>query len=202
MPPENWPEPPLLSSLLLENPWPLMVALAAVAVGMYLVAGRRDDRRLRMLTAVPLVLAGGVYGLASAVTTDREQLEANTLALAEAVTEPFDLETLKALTTEDARLLRWNREQLIAIARAAADRVTLDGYTVTNLMVEPPSEQYGRTYIAALGRAATRRGGGSFRTRWMLRWRRGEDGKWRLSEVEKVHVNNRSADRILSSLLN
>jgi hypothetical protein len=203
LPPTDWPDPPLLNRLLLENPWPLAIAFAAVAVVMFLVAGRRDDHRLRNLAAVPAGLAVGVIALGGMVTTEREQLEARTRALAEAVAEPFDLDAVRELTTEDARLLKWNREQMIAIARHAADRVTIDGYTVTNLMAHPESDRYGRTYIAAFGRAeSSRRGGGRFKTSWMLRWRRGDDGAWRLSEVEDVEVNNRSAERILASLLN
>ena len=200
--PPDWPDPPLLEYLLFESPWGLMVALLAVAAGIFLAGGRGGRRHVQQAAAVPLVAAVALPILAHFVRTDAERMRANTRRLVEAISDPLDMQTLRFLTADDARLLQWDREQLLRVARRASELVEITDYTITNLMVRRGSGRYGKTYVAVIGRANYRGGFGSgFKTSWVLNWRKGDGGKWQLSAVDEVHVNGRDAEDILRSFV-
>ena len=200
--PPDWPDPPLLPYLLFQSPWGLMAVLLAVAVGMFLVGGRTGRRRTQQAALVPLLVAAALPILAWFVQTDTERMRTNTRRLVQAVVGPFDIETLETLTTEDARLLRWDRERLFQAARRASEIVEITDYTVTNLMARYQGGRYGKTYVAVIGRASYRGGGygNAFKTSWILNWRR-DGGRWRLSAVDAVQVNERDAEDILRGMI-
>ena len=89
-------DPPLLQSLLLEGPWPLVLTLVGTAAVLRLLAARRRQRRLDVAALIALLLALGVYLLASIVTTNREQLLERTEQLVMA-TAPLDSPTIEIL---------------------------------------------------------------------------------------------------------
>lgn len=196
--PPNWPDPPMLEHYLLESPWGPAIVLAAVGVGLFIAGGRRASPLMQWVGGGAGVLLGvGLVLLAMSVQTGREKMVAGTEKLAEAAAEPFDLTTIEKLTTDDATLLGWNRQIMMAVARNASQRVSVDGYSVTAMDVIRDGPNRGRTYVAVIGRVRTELGGGGFRSRWIMRWRKEEDGRWRLAAIERVTVNGSDATDIL-----
>ncbi|MEM1356534.1 MAG: hypothetical protein AAGH88_16815, partial [Planctomycetota bacterium] len=61
-----------LSELLLENPWPLVIALLAVSAVLRTVGKRQDQPKAVSASWLALLLGLGVYVTATLVNTDRE----------------------------------------------------------------------------------------------------------------------------------
>lgn len=195
--PPDWPEPSLFQSYVLESPWALAVALLALAVGLFVAGGRRDQARLQWSSLVPLLAAVGVLAVSYAVETDRERIAGQTRALAEAVADPFDAEAMRSRLTEDVYLLGLGgRDVLMRVAERASERVRIRRYSVMDLRVHVQGARSGRSYIAVWAdtEGGQRYPGGWFRTQWLLNWRKEADGEWRLSGVDRVFANGQNVE--------
>ena len=60
--------------LLTENPWPLIVGLSVVFVGLVVSWWTRQDKRLLVAAAVMVLLATGVWELERRIVTEKERL--------------------------------------------------------------------------------------------------------------------------------
>src|SRR5690606_7680261 len=69
------PDPPPLEWLLLEQPWPLAVALALAGVIGFTLLSRRGRPAAAMAAALAcFAAAAGLWGLATSVATERERM--------------------------------------------------------------------------------------------------------------------------------
>ena len=71
--------------LLTENPWPLIIVLSVVAVGLVVSWWTRRDNRLLVATVVVVLLAVGAWELERRIVTEKERLTARVLDLRDAV---------------------------------------------------------------------------------------------------------------------
>lgn len=192
LPPTDWPDPPLLQHLVLESPWALALVLLLVGVALVFIARRsgRGHAGPAYVGCVLMALAVLVPIIAYLVETGRERIAQNTRDLALAPEDPFDLQTILDLTTQDVRLIDMDREGLIALAPRFEEVVKIEDVRVTNLMTVQDSETYGRSYVAVLGRFHSSQGISSpFKVQAILRWRREPDGKWRMHQIEQMAID-------------
>ncbi len=71
--------------LLTENPWPLIVVLSVVVVGLVTSWWTRQNKRLLVAAAVAVLLAIGVWELERRIVTEKERLTARVLDFRDAV---------------------------------------------------------------------------------------------------------------------
>lgn len=182
--------PPLWQWLLLENPWPLMIALVIAAVLALLV--RRQARahrgQLALTALILLVLAGGAYGLAAVVATDHEQLLDRTRQLVAAAHLPLrsaDLDDLLTpsvtLTGPDGRV--WMPAPVLRLmVERSVEHLGVSAHHIVSLGAESPNEGEGRSLLS-LTSYSKFEPGVPVPSTWELHWRRDRTGRWRVVEI-------------------
>ncbi len=201
---ENWPDPPLIETLLLEDQvFYVVAALIAVAIVIYVVSGRRQMPGLRRATAVPVALAIGVATVASMYETEREQMVLATKQMVfDATAQPFDIQRLESWMAQHFSMTagkeNFDRKRLLH----EAERVLgSGGYTVKDYWIhdlrahqETGESGTGLTYLVV----TIQSDGGTAKTRWMLRWELNADHQWMLAEAEMLKFNGQDPERIFS----
>ena len=153
----DW-RPPVLEHLTLENPWPLAGVLLAVAL--------------------PVV--------AHFVVSPREAMIAQTRGLIAAVTDPFNEAALAEGMTDGAQLAVGDynlpRAAVLELAKATLGRTPITATYTARLDARLDTPRSGKTL---LGITATLKDSGvpAVSMRWLLGWRLGDDGRWRLSRA-------------------
>lgn len=185
----------MLTRYLLEDPWPAVVVLGCVAFALLVTGMRRNRGAWHVAAGVAALAAGGVYVLAATVQTDRERVEQRTRELV-AATAPLDAPTLRQLIDDQAtvtlpggeplRLAGVLSDELIS----AVDRFAVESQSIRGLHVEAPQPG------AATARLDVRTVLGGdvhypVRTEWLITWRRGDDGRWRVAAVQWLEFQNR-----------
>ena len=183
-------QPPLLENLLFEQPWPLVVAMVAVAAGCWVVASRRQKRgRLRLIALGIIVLAGAVVAMAQLVTTDREYLLDATAELVAATQSPTNSQVLDQLIAADAVVTGPAGEvwleyaQLRSELQSVVDRHQIQEQRIRSVGAEVTSKTAGRSVFDL----RTNIGKETFipiRSVWALRWVRDDAGQWRIKEIQ------------------
>lgn len=195
---EALPPAPLLERFLFEQPLLPMAVLALLALIAVIAFASRNQRRRGVLVAVVLVaLAGGVYLLATLVTTEREELLERTEALIGA-TANVDRAAMGGLLTEDASLRTTGALERVLASIDGRDSIisrasqSLEGrYRVNTWEI---LDRQATTDGPNVGRTLVRVGvdvDGFSRTHyswWRLHWERGPDGQWRCFELEPLWI--------------
>lgn len=177
--------PPMWEHLLLENPWPIVLALAGVALVLLIVAQRRLQRRPAVVALCCLLAAAGVYALAALVTTDREHITRRTAELV-ASTAPLDLEHFRSLFTADAELRgprhdTWfNVEQLTGELQAALLRRTIRSHRIRAIEAQSQDASLARSLLRLNTTVSWNDSQQDLPTTWLFTWQRGNDGQWRV----------------------
>ena len=198
-------DPPLWQYLLFEQPWPLVIALGAMAVVLTVVAQRRDSRAIRMVAWSLAIGAGVVYALAWQVTTDRQRLLHATEALVLSTESPMDVEHLAGTWLSDQTTLigpggePWlDREAIERQLRTADQRHAIEQQSIRRLGAEVTQPGYGRSIVEVSTQAGGgTRGFGPLRTEWDLYWQADEHGQWRVQEIHWVSFRNQPPERRL-----
>lgn len=198
--------PPLWQHLLLEQPWPVIVALGVAVVVLTVLAQRHRRRGLRIAAWGLAVLAGGIYAVAWQVTTDREQLLEATEALVAATESPMDPEAFAARWLGDNAVLTgadgepWlDRDAIERTLRSAHRRYTIEQHATRRLDAATGRPGLGRSVVELSTQAGGGRMGafGPVRTEWDLRWKQNEHGEWRVYEIRWVRFRDRQPNRNL-----
>lgn len=188
-------ESPTLTNLFLEEPLMLSLALLGVAIVLGFVARQRNRPRLLVGAGIALVLAGGVWVLATAVTTDRDRVMQHTRDLVFA-TAPLDTDVLDTLIDPNATLRGpdgsiWLEHDPFRLALALA---------VRQWGVETQAVRKMQAGVDDRGNAATRfearttfsQGTGlPVRTVWQLQWRQDPAGNWRVIDIQWLEFQDR-----------
>ncbi|HEX7010512.1 MAG TPA: hypothetical protein VF184_11050 [Phycisphaeraceae bacterium] len=191
-------DPPLLEHLLLERPWPLVIALLAVAAAVQVAARRRSSRRAGWAAWLIAAGAAGVALLAYTVTTDRERLTQLTVELVQAATQPVNLAVVDQTLHPDAVLrgpggqvwmpfqnIRWELEQ-------AVQRLGVTDHAIRQLGVEASGDR-GRSALAL--RTHLGETGMPVSTSWNLVWQRQSEGDWRIVEIQWLTLQDQPPTR-------
>jgi hypothetical protein len=201
----DWPNPPLLNYLLLENPWPLFAVLVVAGLMGVVYAVRRKMYRLALGCTAVIAVGIALVPLASMVQTDREQLIMRTAALANAVVPKFDagrlgelLAPIVTFSVKDMTPMSSSKQELLALAERAHRRYTFEKSAVTALDARQLSDTTGKSDLSVRVEVAAKPdssmaifGSGPVATRWMLDWQQNAQGKWMLSGVRWLQVNGR-----------
>ena len=196
------PEPNMVSYLLFESPWPVVIALVGLWAVLRVIGVRQRKRGFHAAALVALALAVGVSALAWVVTTDREQVVAQTRRLVQA-THPAESGPSKVDRTELDRMI----EPAAPIAvhdgptlmpyrevRPALSRLEVAGQSIDQLAagLTQPDRAVSEVHLTThLANPPTMRPAPS---RWRFHWRRDDAGGWRVRKITAVEFNNQPID--------
>lgn len=197
---DDWPSPPTLQYLLLENPWPLIAVAAALAVGLYVVGGRQGRPRFQLASLGCLLAGTIVFALSYYVETEREQLQRYSRDVVEAFADPFDRELLASRISEDVTLFNQNVASLMPVAERAASRTPVTSYWVRRVLVEQDGPHHARTGIHVSGKARYADTEQVFSVQAIFHWRRQPGEDWELYAVPDVWVNQQPGDSVIRHL--
>jgi len=180
--------PPWWENLLLERPWPVVIALGWAAAVLAVAAYRRLSRRLAWAAIAAILLALTVGLLAWLVETDRESLIERTRQLV-AHTTPLDVQKVNACFDSHASLIGpggevWlTHDTMLLSLKSAAKRRALHQQNIRRLAAEILNADRGRTELA-LTTWVGEQGEFPIPTTWLLTWQRGTDGQWRIVTIQ------------------
>jgi len=170
--------------LLTENPWPLIIVLSVVAVGLVVSWWTRRDNRLLVATVVVVLLAVGAWELERRIVTEKERLTARVLDLRDAVqakdgefAELFGFfsnsePALKVMATAGLRLVTFEDRIRVTALETSLTSNDTRGETRFRANVSLNVAGYG-----SVGRRPTM---------WSLTWRKEAD-EWRIIKVRRFH---------------
>lgn len=209
------PDPPLWQYLLLEQPWPVMIALGVGAAVLSVAArrrrleGRRGGLGLRVAAWAAAIAAGGVYGVASSIVTEREQLLDQTRQVVAATQSPIDVAAvLERWLGEDAALVgpggeKWlDRSQIEQTLAGLERRRQIERHDIRGLDAGIVRAGQGRSHVELSTRlVGGPRAYGPLHSVWELEWIRDEDEQrtWRLRDVRWVSFRGQPAEHYLLS---
>ncbi|MEX1016060.1 MAG: hypothetical protein WDZ31_04870 [Phycisphaeraceae bacterium] len=183
----NLQPPPLWEHLLLERPWPLVVALLVGAILLRYVARQRNQPVVGHVALGLALVAGGVFALAWSVTTDRQQIERHTRDLVQATVTPADFDVIDRLLSPDVVLVGPDGDVWLEAGplrrqlETVVDRYGIDDQIIRDFGVETTGDHTGRSAIDL----RTYSPGMVAPSVWTLHWRRtGDDTPWRVVRIQ------------------
>lgn len=181
-------DPPLVEQWLLINPWPLVVALGAMGVALGMRARSSGRPRLNLAAGMMLLLAVGVWGLATTVTTQREEVAAAMRGLLRATVEA-DATAIHSAVDPGATVLGPDGRSMVGAGSLAAElaealrRHPISHHRVQDLVVRPVTAD--RAQVRLDLRTTFRKTGYPNATLWLITWRRAETGSpWQVVEIQ------------------
>jgi hypothetical protein len=196
------PETSLWSHLLFESPWPAVGGLIGVWAVLRVLAARRQRIKLRVAAVVALGLAAGLAALAWAVTTDREQVAAQTEALV-AATDPVDRGRLDKLIQPDAPVTIEAGPTLMVyrLMGPALDRLEVASQSTRQLDAGVAKAQEAVSEVKLLTRLNRPVAPQPVPSTWRFHWTADDQGAWRVSKIVLVEVNGQSVpDAVIGQL--
>lgn len=184
--------PPLLQVLFLESPWAVMVVCAVVGLILFSSGQKRHQKGLMLGGGAAILAAAGVYLLASAVTTDREQLMQNTRDLV-AATVPLDDAALSRMLDPGVVVTGPNggiwvkAGDVLPRVHRVLNRYPLQSQSVRMLDAAVHENGWGESAVTVHTEAA---GSNSVNTGWLLSWEKtlGDD-TWRVVDIRWMRFN-------------
>jgi hypothetical protein len=179
-----------LSRLLLEDPWPVVIAFLAVAAVLRVVGKRQEQPKAVMVSWVALAVSFGVYVTASLVNTDRERLVERTEALV-AAAWPVDEAAWRDLLAGDALLLGpdgsvWD-ELTAEFVTAELQQHRVEETALRAVEATPGRPGYGVSTMDLSSRVGD---GFPMRTTWEIVWQQQPDDAWRVLSMKWLSIRN------------
>jgi ABC-type transport system involved in cytochrome bd biosynthesis fused ATPase/permease subunit len=177
------PEPPLWSYLLLEQPWPLAIAMLGLAVVLLVLGVRLQRGWFQIAAGVALLLAVVVVGVAWSVTTEREAVWHRTEALV-AATAPLDQQVIDGTIQPTAEVVLLHGPTLGEFQqfRSALNRSKIDSQTIRNIEAGVEGEERAVTSVSVVTMLSQPAVGRPIPSQWRLHWQR-DGGEWQVSEI-------------------
>jgi hypothetical protein len=201
--PPNWEPSPWLTRVLFESPWGVAVFLVVLGVVLFVFGGRAGKAVLQRVGLGCVIAAVGLVVLAAMVETDREALLRRTAEITAAVRDPFNLDKLIGLSTDDATLLDMPKASLIPVAKSAMTMVKVSAVYLTTYDAHVEGDGEGQSYLAVTGRLSeTKTSGGAsggFKVQAILHWRK-VGGEWKVDRVEQMRLNDQDAGAVIRAL--
>ncbi len=195
----NLDPPPMLEHLFLESPWPVMAVCVVACLVLLFLWQQRRKKALGLFAMVPILIAAGVWFLAGAVTTGREQLIRDTQSLV-AATAPLDAAALDKLIDPSATVSGpdgsvWLASgQLRTRLKSALSRVSLNSQRTRNIQAIAHDTGWGESTVIVRSDIS---GGSPVNTGWRLTWQRtpGEDDAWRVVDIRWLRFQGLEVQR-------
>lgn len=197
----NLDQPPMFDHLFLESPWAVLTVCVIAALVLVIVGRQRRSKRLAALSVVALALAVGVWGLARAVTTDREQLIRDTHDLV-AATAPLDQAALDRLldpsvTVSGSDGTVWLGAGLVTPRLSkVVSRFDVNSQRVRSVQAVAHDTGWGESTVTVRTEFSSA-GGTPINTGWHLSWRRGPEthGAWRVVDIRWMRFQGQEVQR-------
>jgi hypothetical protein len=168
--------------LLTENPWPVMIALSVVAVGLVAAWRTRQDTRLLVVAGVAILLAAGVWELERRIVTERERLAARVLDLRDAVQAKELVRVFGFFSNSDLTLKTMAISGLAMVSFEDQIRVTALETTLTSNDTRGETRFRANVSLNVAGYGSV----GRRPTLWSLTWRKEAD-EWRIIKIRRFH---------------
>lgn len=168
--------------VLTENPWPLMIGLSVVAVGLMLAWSSRRQTRFLVLAVVAVLLVAGVWELERRIVTERERLEICVLDLRDAVQAKEVVEALGFISHSELTLKALVAAGLAMVSFEDEIRITALETTLTSDDSIAETRFRANASLSVVGYGAV----GHQPTLWSLTWRK-EGDEWRIVRVRRFH---------------
>jgi hypothetical protein len=168
--------------LLTENPWPVVISLSVVAVGLLVAWNTRRDHRLLGVALAVILLAGGAWELERRIVTERERLELQVLDLRDAVQDKEVLEVQGFFSNSELILKGQVAAALALVSFEDQIRITAIETTVTSEDTRGETRFRANASLSVVGFGSV----GHQPTLWSLSWRKEED-EWRIVKVRRFH---------------
>jgi hypothetical protein len=187
------PASPLPGRWLFEEPLPLVFLLAAGAILAWFVLSRSGKNRAAIGVAAGLaLLALGVYILASAVRTTREELIDRTRLLIDRAVK-VDVGAVASMLDESFRVRPLGigrQETLDRIARDLAGPYAVREYQINQALATVDGPGVARTQVHVMATAKDAAYPGWQGSWWLLHWQKdSRDGQWRVVELEAQQID-------------
>lgn len=195
MDPANWPDPPIVTHFLLENPWPAAIILIGLGLAMAMSALRNERPRLLKWAGGSLALGVVVIILSMLVTTQREHIRRGTEQMFDAALPELSTPRLKTFLTDDMRLtianagINRSRDEVLETAELAMRIYTIADHRRPSIKTESTGDGTGRSYASVMVQIDHAMGRYPTQVRFIMHWRREADGAWRVDRIPWVQVN-------------
>ena len=168
--------------LLTENPWPLMIALSVVVVGLVVAWSVRRDTRLLAVAGIAILLAVGVWELERRIVTERERLAARVLEFRDAV-QAKELNRVFGFFSNSELMLKTIATTGLAMVTFEDQiRVTALETTLTSNDTRGETRFRANVSLKVAGYGSV----GRQPTLWSLTWRKEAD-QWRIIKIRRFH---------------
>jgi len=171
-----------------------MVVLIVAGIILLSAGQKRKNKPLMLSAGLAILLTGGVFLLAKSVTTDREQLIAETRALVMA-TAPLDGPKLDqlidpaAIVTGPSGAVWVDAGQILPRLKRVLRQYPVQVQKIR--MVDAAADENGWAKSTVTIRTETNASGDGVNTSWLLHWRRDEaaPGGWRVVDIRWMMFN-------------
>ena len=188
------PSSGLITRYVLENPWPLGIALVLLAIVLAWVAVRQGRSSTYAVAAAAILLGIIVLSVGTAITTPGEHGKRITTMLVDKVVEN-DLTEAAAALFDDSATLSFgspNNPGLdIEYIRSMIDSVPAYKIHSNTIRMLDGFSESSDSAIVHLG-CFTETDFGYAPTTWILRVERQDDGQWLITKVTWMTINNRA----------
>ncbi len=177
-------------SLLLEEPYPIVVALAGVAVALFTLGIRRRQKQFMNYSGLTILAAAGVVALATWVVTDREQIMTLTQqTVSHTNNHPFNLHALQNTLHPQAVLTGpqgdpWLKgDHLIAQLERLDQKQAILKQQITSITAHLEHHQAGSVALDLKTTLTPNLGQRVVQTRWRVYWQQNQDHVWQIHKV-------------------
>ncbi len=185
----------LITSFVLENPWPLAIVLALVAATILWMGLQRDDRRFAVPAAVTFALGVLILTIGLVVETSGESAAHRTRIFVAAATDGRIDEMLAELdpdaTLHVGRIENPGRpvEELRRMLDSLRSRHRIEQNTITLLDSVGTGSNTALVELACLTRTTSSLG--TVPSRWLLEWER-ESDRWSIRSITAISIAGRT----------
>lgn len=184
----------ILQGLFLESPGPLAIAMVLAAVVLAVSGVNRRHKGLLLASTLLVCGAVGLFVLSTLVVTQREEVSAATVQLLSATQHPVNMAGIRDKLAPDVRLVGpdgkvWiDVDSLLPEMESALKRWPVQRHNVRESftrITHPDGRTLARTELQLSTRSTrTEKLDIGQATRWVFRWERDSQGRWRVYEIQ------------------
>lgn len=186
-----------LSRTLFESPGIAILVLALLWASMRVIGRRTDNKRVLLVSWLPLLFVGGLLASSTLVTTPTERLAQTVKELLLAV-EDEEMQELGELILPEAMTAFLKREMPRDAVFERIEKAQINDLNLTGLVVMLENETTGSTLMRVRADGVVADVPGIEISEWAIRWTY-VDGRWRAIRLECTAIG---ADAIFNSQVN
>jgi len=190
------PETSIITTYVLENPWPLGIGLILIGVALFLLAVNRDERRALHGAIAAIALAVIILAIGHLVETTAESAAGATREFVRAAEEGRIHDMIATLDPDATLHLGRPGNPGQPIDELERDIRTLESSNriVSNKInaLEFGSDEADTAITSFTCMTTTEASYGPVQSSWMLEWRKDAGGTWRIRRVTAIKLAGRT----------